>query len=275
MAAANGQGSGFGANSWLVEEMYEQFVHDPNSVSDSWQEFFADYRSQTPAARRGRRRLAPHPRDRRRPRLGASGRRPSPHRCPPPPRRRPRPATGAAARRARTRTGQADPWRRRGHRRQHGTQPRGPHRHQLPQRAGQAARGQPQGDQRVPRAHGADEGQLHPPDRLRHRPRHRRRGAGDEEHVPRGCRRQAAPRRQRARQHGPRRRRVEGRRQPHARRARGPRRRHARLRRLPHRVRGDHPQGQEQQARPSRTSRAPTCRSPTPARSARSSRSRD
>jgi 2-oxoglutarate decarboxylase len=29
--------------------MYEQFVHDPDSVSDSWQEFFADYRSQTPA----------------------------------------------------------------------------------------------------------------------------------------------------------------------------------------------------------------------------------
>ena len=29
--------------------MYEQFVHDPNSVSDSWQEFFADYRSQTPS----------------------------------------------------------------------------------------------------------------------------------------------------------------------------------------------------------------------------------
>ena len=28
--------------------MYEQFVHDPNSVSASWQEFFADYRSQTP-----------------------------------------------------------------------------------------------------------------------------------------------------------------------------------------------------------------------------------
>ena len=49
MAAENGQGPGFGANAWLVEEMYEQFVHDPNSVSDSWQEFFADYRSQTPA----------------------------------------------------------------------------------------------------------------------------------------------------------------------------------------------------------------------------------
>ena len=49
MVAANGQGPGFGANAWLVEEMYEQFVHDPGSVSDSWQEFFADYRSQMPA----------------------------------------------------------------------------------------------------------------------------------------------------------------------------------------------------------------------------------
>ncbi len=49
VAAGNGQGPGFGANSWLVEEMYEQFVRDPNSVSESWQEFFADYRSQAPA----------------------------------------------------------------------------------------------------------------------------------------------------------------------------------------------------------------------------------
>jgi 2-oxoglutarate decarboxylase len=29
--------------------MYEQFVRDPSSVSDSWQEFFADYHSQTPS----------------------------------------------------------------------------------------------------------------------------------------------------------------------------------------------------------------------------------
>jgi 2-oxoglutarate dehydrogenase E1 component len=29
--------------------MYEQFVRDPDSVSDSWQEFFADYRSQAPS----------------------------------------------------------------------------------------------------------------------------------------------------------------------------------------------------------------------------------
>jgi 2-oxoglutarate dehydrogenase E1 component len=36
----------FGANSWLVEEMYEQFRADPGSVSDAWREFFSDYRSQ-------------------------------------------------------------------------------------------------------------------------------------------------------------------------------------------------------------------------------------
>ncbi len=35
----------FGANSWLVEEMYEQFRVDPNSVSEAWREFFSDYRS--------------------------------------------------------------------------------------------------------------------------------------------------------------------------------------------------------------------------------------
>lgn len=49
MAAPDVQGSEFGANSWLVEEMYEQFVHDPGSVSESWQEFFVDYQSQTPS----------------------------------------------------------------------------------------------------------------------------------------------------------------------------------------------------------------------------------
>ncbi|MDQ2678134.1 MAG: hypothetical protein M3Y51_05275, partial [Actinomycetota bacterium] len=33
-----------GPNAWLVEEMYEQYRNDPGSVSDSWREFFADYR---------------------------------------------------------------------------------------------------------------------------------------------------------------------------------------------------------------------------------------
>ncbi|MFZ9628965.1 MAG: multifunctional oxoglutarate decarboxylase/oxoglutarate dehydrogenase thiamine pyrophosphate-binding subunit/dihydrolipoyllysine-residue succinyltransferase subunit [Ilumatobacteraceae bacterium] len=36
--------TGFGANSWLVEEMYHRYLSDPRSVSDSWREFFSDYR---------------------------------------------------------------------------------------------------------------------------------------------------------------------------------------------------------------------------------------
>src|SRR5690606_33198383 len=39
-----------GPNEWLVDEMYEQFLADPSSVSASWQEFFADYRPATAAA---------------------------------------------------------------------------------------------------------------------------------------------------------------------------------------------------------------------------------
>ncbi len=33
----------FGPNVWLVDDMYERFVADPGSVSESWREFFADY----------------------------------------------------------------------------------------------------------------------------------------------------------------------------------------------------------------------------------------
>src|SRR5207247_544471 len=33
----------FGPNDWLVDEMYEQYRADPSSVSESWQDFFADY----------------------------------------------------------------------------------------------------------------------------------------------------------------------------------------------------------------------------------------
>jgi multifunctional 2-oxoglutarate metabolism enzyme len=35
----------FGPNSWLIDEMFEQYQADPSSVSESWQEFFEDYRS--------------------------------------------------------------------------------------------------------------------------------------------------------------------------------------------------------------------------------------
>jgi len=34
-----------GPNEWLVDEMYDRFRADPASVSESWQEFFADYRT--------------------------------------------------------------------------------------------------------------------------------------------------------------------------------------------------------------------------------------
>ena len=33
----------FGPNMWLVDEMFRQFVDDPESVSEAWQEFFEDY----------------------------------------------------------------------------------------------------------------------------------------------------------------------------------------------------------------------------------------
>ena len=33
----------FGANDWLVDEMYEKYRRNPDAVSASWQEFFADY----------------------------------------------------------------------------------------------------------------------------------------------------------------------------------------------------------------------------------------
>ncbi len=40
----------FGPNAWLVDEMYEQYRADPSSVSESWRDFFADYRSDGTAA---------------------------------------------------------------------------------------------------------------------------------------------------------------------------------------------------------------------------------
>ncbi len=47
--------SAVGPNAWLVDEMHEQFLADPSSVSESWRDFFADYRRdadpQTAAAR--------------------------------------------------------------------------------------------------------------------------------------------------------------------------------------------------------------------------------
>jgi len=35
--------AGFGPNEWLVEEIYQQYLRDPDSVDQAWWDFFADY----------------------------------------------------------------------------------------------------------------------------------------------------------------------------------------------------------------------------------------
>ena len=43
MSASESNSERFGANEWLVDEMYERFQQDPNSVEPSWIEFFKTY----------------------------------------------------------------------------------------------------------------------------------------------------------------------------------------------------------------------------------------
>jgi 2-oxoglutarate decarboxylase len=43
MTTEEGATESFGANAWLVDEMYERYLDDPNSVAESWRDFFADY----------------------------------------------------------------------------------------------------------------------------------------------------------------------------------------------------------------------------------------
>jgi 2-oxoglutarate dehydrogenase complex dehydrogenase (E1) component-like enzyme len=49
MTAIENTSQDFGANSWLVEEMYAQFLDDPDAVSESWREFFSDFKTDVPA----------------------------------------------------------------------------------------------------------------------------------------------------------------------------------------------------------------------------------
>jgi len=44
---ANHFGGSFGPNEWLVDEMFEKYLADPNSVDTAWVEFFADYKPNT------------------------------------------------------------------------------------------------------------------------------------------------------------------------------------------------------------------------------------
>ncbi|MBF6045997.1 multifunctional oxoglutarate decarboxylase/oxoglutarate dehydrogenase thiamine pyrophosphate-binding subunit/dihydrolipoyllysine-residue succinyltransferase subunit [Streptomyces sp. NRRL B-1677] len=40
----------FGPNEWLVDEIYQQYLQDPNSVDRAWWDFFADYKPGTAAS---------------------------------------------------------------------------------------------------------------------------------------------------------------------------------------------------------------------------------
>ncbi|WP_433892400.1 multifunctional oxoglutarate decarboxylase/oxoglutarate dehydrogenase thiamine pyrophosphate-binding subunit/dihydrolipoyllysine-residue succinyltransferase subunit [Streptomyces sp. CA-111067] len=51
-----GPAAGFGPNEWLVDEIHQQYLQDPNSVDRAWWDFFADYKpdgSAAPAAPAG------------------------------------------------------------------------------------------------------------------------------------------------------------------------------------------------------------------------------
>ncbi len=45
MSSQQESGQSFGANSWLVDEMFEQYQADPSEVGDAWKEFFSDYKA--------------------------------------------------------------------------------------------------------------------------------------------------------------------------------------------------------------------------------------
>ncbi|WP_405822075.1 multifunctional oxoglutarate decarboxylase/oxoglutarate dehydrogenase thiamine pyrophosphate-binding subunit/dihydrolipoyllysine-residue succinyltransferase subunit [Streptomyces sp. NBC_01390] len=43
-AASGNPAAAFGPNEWLVDEIYQQYLQDPNSVDRAWWDFFADYK---------------------------------------------------------------------------------------------------------------------------------------------------------------------------------------------------------------------------------------
>ncbi|MEO6882029.1 MAG: hypothetical protein ABI181_13935, partial [Mycobacteriaceae bacterium] len=46
-AASSSASSQFGANQWLVDEMYQRYLDDPASVDATWHEFLSDYIPET------------------------------------------------------------------------------------------------------------------------------------------------------------------------------------------------------------------------------------
>ncbi|MDQ3502456.1 MAG: hypothetical protein M3486_02390, partial [Actinomycetota bacterium] len=43
MSTQSGQQTDFGANEWLVYEIHQQYLQDPDSVPQAWREFLSDY----------------------------------------------------------------------------------------------------------------------------------------------------------------------------------------------------------------------------------------
>ncbi|TAL23832.1 MAG: multifunctional oxoglutarate decarboxylase/oxoglutarate dehydrogenase thiamine pyrophosphate-binding subunit/dihydrolipoyllysine-residue succinyltransferase subunit, partial [Frankiales bacterium] len=50
MSTQPGQQTDFGANEWLVYEIHQQYLKDPESVSEAWREFLSDYDPGQPGA---------------------------------------------------------------------------------------------------------------------------------------------------------------------------------------------------------------------------------
>ena len=162
-----------GPNAWLVDEMYEQYLADPSSVSESWREFFADYQSDT--ARPARTQADVRPAGQRAARAGGEAGRPGPPR----PRRRgarsrrpapaartaptasPQPLRGAAARIVANMEASLEV-------------PTATSFREVPAKLLEVNRKVING---YLRPHPRREGQLHPPHRLRGRAGHRRRDA--------------------------------------------------------------------------------------------------
>ncbi|MFE7935218.1 hypothetical protein ACFU6S_42145, partial [Streptomyces sp. NPDC057456] len=48
--AGKNPAAAFGPNEWLVDEIYQQYLQDPNSVDRAWWDFFADYKPGAPTA---------------------------------------------------------------------------------------------------------------------------------------------------------------------------------------------------------------------------------
>ncbi len=264
-----------GLNAWLVEEMYQQYLAAPESVSESWQEFFADYRSHLPssapaAAARlngSQPEVVSAPPAAAAPAVERAGPAPVP---PVPtsagpaaapasaataataaPQPAAQPTTAPAPSRRTGRAGARLPASRRGraHRPEHGRQPHRADRDERPPGPGEAARGQPPAPKRAPGPVVGRQGELHAPHRLGDRACARR-GPGPQRLLRRGRRRQGDGRRRPPPPRGARHRDrpAQGRRRSDARRPRDQGRRHPRLRGLPPRLRGAGAQGPRQQA---------------------------